>query len=233
MGTTLATPYRITQPMKPTVPILHCLYRSERMSFLGCPAELLYILMVVNWQCWSASQGTPPSPDSEFFSGAPNSTNSELTLIDRIQNFETLAWAHKTSSCDSLDVSQRVHIASAYKSAVLIYTIRVLCSPSLQISQPNMALLASQIITDLLAIPPQDPFVKCILWPTFIAGAETQEPALRSLVCDLFQRFWSGIRYGNVSDAAQVLDRIWTRVDMGEAWNGGWTDHLGGDWLFV
>lgn len=104
--------------------------------------------------------------------------------------------------------------------------------------------LASQVIADLCTLPTKDPFFKCIVWPTFIAGAETEAPEQRDAVRRLFHDFLLEVRSENVANAAAVLEEIWRRSDREkeqgdtgrQSKNGGWTDHLakeGANWLFI
>jgi hypothetical protein len=81
------------------------------------------------------------------------------------------------------------------------------------------------------------------LWPTFIAGAESEVPERREAVKALFHIFWISFRSINAANAVAVLDQIWKRVDerkaagaQGEDEQGNWYHYLangGVDWLFV
>lgn len=238
MGTTLATPYKITHPMMPTPDVFSYLQRSEKMSFLGCPVDLMYLILVVNWECWSMAQKTTPNPDAQNTTIEQRTLTSHASIVTRIENFEPISWAIKTSvAAPESDLTQRIHLASAYKSAIMIYAVRVLHPYDYPLPSTLIPSLATQIITNLSAIPTHDPFFKCIIWPSFIAGAETHSLEQREIVCGLFQRFWYVLKSANVSNAAQVLGRIWQRADMEGGDEGGdWVHYLadeGVDWLFI
>lgn len=108
-----------------------------------------------------------------------------------------------------------------------------------------IAQLAAQVIADISTIPTHDPLFKCIVWPTFISGAETWGLAQRDIVRGLLRDLWLELRSENIANAASVLEGIWDRADRDEgevgkaeegARGGRWTDHLareGVDWLFL
>lgn len=242
MGTTLSTPYSIVKPMRPTQMVYDCLKRSEKISFLGCPADLLYLILQVNWHCWSMVQDTTIY-DNIFEQSTINDNIQNpmeatyASIINKIQSFDPIQWSHHTSVLvPESDLPQRTRLASAYKSAALIYAIRVL-SPKTALPA-QMTSLSSTVLSHLGAIPTKDSFFKCILWPTFIAGAEAVDAEWRKMAMGIIHAFWLELKPANVANAAAVLDSIWKKADSrsGEVGGGGWMDHVvsgGTDWLFV
>lgn len=230
------------------------------MSFLGCPADLLYLILVVNWQCWLKAQAAAaaitspfqlPISETELSLATPTSMGA-YSIINEILTFDPVSWSLKTSTpatpYSQSDLYKRTRLARAYKSAVFIYAMRVLrpenpeYHPSLPIAQ-----IADQVIADIRMIPTHDPLFKCLVWPTFISGAETWGPAQRDVVRGLLRDLWLELRSENITNAAGVLEGIWYRADREEgeaeagngedgARDGRWTDHLareGVDWLFM
>lgn len=230
------------------------------MSFLGCPADLLYLILVVNWQCWLKAQAAvavstspfqSPISETELSLATPTAMGAN-SIINEILTFDPVSWSQKTSTtatpCSRSDLYERTRLACAYKSAVFIYAMRVL-RPENPAHHPTVpiAQLADQVIADIRMIPTHDPLFKCLVWPTFISGAETWDPAQRDVVRGLLRDLWLELRSENIANAAGVLEGIWYRADReeGEAdagkgeertRDGGWTDHLareGVDWLFL
>lgn len=224
------------------------------MSFLGCPADLLYLILVVNWQCWlkaetaaAAATTSPLQPrisETELSLSTPIAIDAN-SIFNEILTFDPISWSLNTSTSatphSQSDLSKRTSLACAYKSAVFIYATRVLCpeSPAQHPAVP-IAQLATQVIADLCTIPTHDPLFKCIVWPTFISGAETWDPAQRDIVRGLLRDLWLELRSENIANAAGVLEGIWDRAGAEEgeegAKGGRWTDHLareGVDWLFL
>jgi hypothetical protein len=243
MGNTLTRPYKISKPIPPTREVFNSIQRSERTTFIGCPADLLYLILVVNWQYWSKMHPESNSSSNTTKTQTSALCTSSASIINSIESFCPTSWAQETSLLSPRpDIAQRVHLASAYKSAVLIYTIRAL-RPYPHAHSFPIAEHVSNIIDHLANIPADDPFLKCILWPTFIAGAESEDEERREAVKSLFQPFWLVFRSNNASNALAVLEQIWRKVDDGKAAgeqeeNGkkNWSDYLangGVDWLFV
>ncbi|OBT72123.1 hypothetical protein VF21_09168 [Pseudogymnoascus sp. 05NY08] len=260
MGTTLAQPYKISRPIFPSAISLNYLRRSEKMSFLGCPADLLYLILAVNWQCWLKAQTAaavttsplqPPISETELSFATPTAMGAN-SIINEILTFDPVSWSLKTSTTATAysqsDLYKRTRLACAYKSAVFIYAMRVL-RPENPAHHPavSIAQLADQVIADIRTIPTHDPLFKCLVWPTFISGAETWGPAQRDVVRGLLRDLWLELRSENIANAAGVLEGIWYRADREEeeaeagkgeegARDGRWTDHLareGVDWLFL
>ena len=226
MGTTLAKPYKISRPIFPSAISLNHLKRSEKMSFLGCPADLLYLILVVNWQCWLKAQAAattspfqPPISETELSLATPTAMGAN-SIINEIHTFDPVSWSLKTSTTATphsrSDLSKRTRLACAYKSAVFIYARRVL-RPENPAHHPSVpiAQLAAQVIADIRTIPTRDPLFKCIVWPTFISGAETRAPAQRDVVRSLLRDLWLELRSENIANAASVLEEIWDGADRG------------------
>lgn len=63
-------------------------------------------------------------------------------------------------------------------------------------------------------IPPQDPHFKCLIWPTFIAGAECRDPSHRPFILDRLSALYYAIATVNVRNAAWVLSLMWRKQDL-------------------
>lgn len=252
MGTTLSRPYKIGKPLAPTPTVYHSLSRAEKTSFIGCPAELLYLILVINWKSWAKSQNSTPeelSPSSTFVDtpDIDGEAYTNIAILNRIRAFSPIEWSEQTTAyIPQPDTQERIHVASAYQYAVLIYFHRVLSSMGSVKSHvvndhlPQTLLsLAHETLTHLSQIAHDHPFIKCIVWPTFIAGAElvsntpfAPSPHIdpsklsrasqlttsstedeRNLARNLLHVFWLAYRSVNVINAARVLEEIWKKND--------------------
>ena len=250
MGATLSRPYKIGKPLAPTDTVYRSLLRAERTSFIGCPAELMFLILSINWRCWSrlnTPQTSDSSPSSTHFTtSADTSDKVELNnsaLLERIKAFEPDEWAVRTTLfTPQPDTQERKYLARAYQSAVLIYFHRVIEPISHNLdeesveSDTSLVVLAHTILVSLSLIEAHHPFIKCIIWPTFIAGAElisvasfapssTVNPSklltpssvsriyYRDLTRHLLYLFWLGYRCINVVNAAKLLEKIWKKND--------------------
>lgn len=236
MGTTLSRPYKISKPLPPTPTVQNSLLRAEKISFIGCPADLLWLILIINWKCWRRNPSTASTPtdyspsSSHFTSTTEQDTYTNTSILTQIQSFNPIAWAQSTTLyIPHPDTQERIHLASAYQNAVLIYFHRVL-SPIESIT--TITSLATTALTHLSHLPPTHPFVspiphslplppystnsqkiKAILWPTFISGAEITSSPLRDLTRHLLHTFWIGYRSVNVVNAAGLLEEMWRRCD--------------------
>ena len=226
MGTTLSRPYKISKPLPPTPTVQISLLRAEKISFIGCPADLLWLILIINWKCWrrttSSSSTSDSSPSSTHFNCSPEyeEEHSDASIIDQIRDFDPIAWAHDTTVfTPEPDTQERIHLASAYQSAVLIYYHRVLSPvPSSTFAGNDTILstlvsLAHSTLLHLSHLPNTHPFIKAILWPTFIAAAEVSAAPQRDLARHLLHTFWIGYRSVNCVNAAGVLEEMWKRCD--------------------
>jgi len=255
MGATLSRPYKIdkrlaTTALAPTDSVSLSLMRAERTCFIGCPAELMFLILAINWRCWSnanVSQMHDQSPLSNH--NASTSTTfdeekfSDQAILRRIKDFNPEVWAKRTTAyIPGPDTKERTHLGQAYQNAILIYFHRTI-QPILdntsgdERSSKPLASLAHSTLSLLSLIGKDHPFFKCIIWPTFIAGAELiteacfappmfldpsnlLEPFVppmvnyRDLARQLLRDFWLGYRSINVVNAVRLLEKIWHKNDQ-------------------
>ncbi|OJK05037.1 hypothetical protein ASPACDRAFT_110164 [Aspergillus aculeatus ATCC 16872] len=241
MGSTLARPGSLTRPfytsnMGPAV-----LKRLEETSWVGCPGYLLEVIFLIHAGLYMEhddSQGPhdnnqPSSPPhlpqmvftSPHLSAHANPLQSPAALLAHIQAFDPAAWAESMQSFLHLpDLSMRTALATVYQAAVYLYASRALSRPRLAAnpSSPprHFGLPADHgAVTDLLIrqialIPVADPHFKCLIWPTFIAGAECADPALRPFLLDKLRALYYDITSVNVRNAAWVLSLMWRKRDQ-------------------
>lgn len=184
---------------------------EQANTCLSCPPLLLQVIRDVS-RC---SQPTNPEdlPAKE--------TDQLLSIVDA---FSPYTWASSLQHVSSsFDLEKRAHIGSAYKAAVKIYILRatVLANP-VPLNQDPLEDLASEIILHLRYIPPDDFFFKATCWPTFIAGAETNNPDQRAWVSNRFETALQTLPWGYLTSAVDLLYRVWAHKGQGEA---------GADWL--
>lgn len=233
MGSTLARPGVLSKPfyspsMGPTA-----LRRLEKTSWVGCPAYLLEVIFFVHARFCHADttheQDHQEQPPMLFSSSLlpPNSKplQSPQALLNHIQAFDPIAWAIDLQSYLYLpDLTPRIALATTYKAAVYLYTSRVLSRPRSGSSFPptsewfglphDHSAVAHILIDQLAVIPPQDPHFKCLIWPTFIAGAECRNSSHRPFILDRLSALYYAIATVNVRNAAWVLRLMWRKQDL-------------------
>ena len=134
--------------------------------------------------------------------------------------FNPINWAYTFEPTSPLeDLEKRVRIASAHRAAVCIYIARVLSatSPLLDSSSGSALLsltgLADEIVHHISYLNPGDNVFKCISWPLFLAGAESEDPIQRTWIMDRLDRFYGVMYWGYIPTVKNVLELIWKNKD--------------------
>ena len=211
LGTTLTT---ASLAKKPNIDLLErALADVEQQvnTCLSCPPLLLQVIRDVS-RC-----SRPLDPED-----LPMQGNDELLSI--VDAFSPHTWANSLQQVSSsFDLEKRAHIGCAYKAAVKIYILRAtLPANPVSITLEPLEDLVSEIVLHLICIPPHDPFFKATCWPSFIAGAETNDPDHRAWVSSRFETALQTLPWGYLSSAVDLLYSIWEYKSQEEA---------GTDWL--
>ncbi|GFF28502.1 acriflavine sensitivity control protein acr-2 [Aspergillus udagawae] len=229
MGSTLARPGSLTQPFYSSTMGPAVLKRLEETSWVGCPAYLLEVIFFVEAGHFvapdkdSISQHTM-SFSSVFLPDGSSPLQSPEALLEHIQAFDPVAWAESMQTCLYLeDLSMRIALATVYKAAVYLYASRVLSRPRSERNStittsfslpPDHGAVTNILINQIALIPVADPHFKCLIWPTFIAGAECRDPAHRPFLLEKLRALYYDITSVNVRNAAWVLSLMWRKRDQ-------------------
>ncbi|PYH45547.1 Zn(II)2Cys6 transcription factor [Aspergillus saccharolyticus JOP 1030-1] len=238
MGSTLARPGSLTRPFYTSSMGPAVLKRLEETSWVGCPGYLLEVIFLIHAGLYTEHEShesdhshdlpkmvfTSPHLPANF-----NPLQSPAALLAHIQAFDPAAWAESMQSFLRLpDLSMRTALATIYQAAVYLYASRALSRLRLATTKQNRSRHRKQnfglpadhaAVTDLLIrqialIPIADPHFKCLIWPTFIAGAECADPALRPFLLDKLRSLYYDITSVNVRNAAWVLSLMWRKRDQ-------------------
>ncbi len=228
MGATLARPGTLSKPFYCSDMGASVLKRLEETSWVGCPAYLLEVVFFVH-AFFDLDLSNDPSSQSRtvFPSGhlpeGSNPLQCPESLPKHIQAFDPVAWAESLQSYHFLpDLSMRITLATIYKAAVYLYATRVLSRPrpgATSISTtiglpPDHAEVSTFLISQLSLIPPSDLHFKCLIWPSFIAGAECRDPAQRPVMLEILRKLYFHLISVNVRNAAWVLTMMWRKRDL-------------------
>ncbi|CAI0642068.1 unnamed protein product [Colletotrichum noveboracense] len=224
LGATLAPALNPPTNQYPTLDpfFLQNLRNSENQTWVGCPAELLYVLSGIN------SMRSLHHMNVERRQALSD-------LIQALLNFSPLAWAQ-----DFPDIQyheSRSHLAHAYKAGVEVYASHIIGAPPGQhyLSYPHVVEIMRPAMLHLLAVPAEDFHIKSLVWPAFILGAEAQDIELQTMARTVFQRIWVSSCCYNVKNAGEILERIWAR-EAGDESSSSWLKYvwqLEETWLFV
>ncbi|PLB53117.1 putative C6 finger domain protein Acr-2 [Aspergillus steynii IBT 23096] len=227
MGSTLARPGSLTKPFYSSDMGAGVLKRLEETSWVGCPAYLLEVIFIVHagWCSDADSDSTTNHPTMNFPSAfLPEDSNpfqSPGALLRHIQAFDPVAWAQAMQTCLYLpDQTMRIALASVYRASVYLYASRVLSRPRAGAAISNSfglpsdhSAVANRLIQEIVLIPVTDPHFKCLIWPSFIAGAECRDPAQRPILLQTLSTLYYHITSVNVRNAAWVLSLMWRKRD--------------------
>jgi hypothetical protein len=261
MGSTLARPGALSKPFYSSTMGPSILKRLEENSWVGCPAYLLEVIFFVHalWYPDSEIAAATPQPTAlpaSIQPGQPLTMATFATLLEGIRNFDPVSWSQEMQAVFFIpDLTYRLALATSYQDAVYLYTSRVLSRkrpgfdpPWSDVGLPaDHSFIATNLVTQICLIPPSDPHFKCLIWPTFIAGAECR-PSQRGLILEKLGSLYEALTSVNVRNAAWVLRLMWQKQDTKrrERQNGDgeedvdlsfdWIDELDSsrlDWLFI
>ncbi|KAF2845613.1 hypothetical protein T440DRAFT_543784 [Plenodomus tracheiphilus IPT5] len=189
---------------------------AETNNYLSCPGPLLRIMI--------ESFALPAAQDSPRASGTDAATIQDQVgiLLQRALAFDPLTWSTSFSPASPTeDLTQRIRIASAHRSAVCIYLARVLPStnplldPSSGSALVSLTGLADDVVHHISHLRPGDALFKSICWPLFLAGAESEDPAQREWIMETLDELYGVMFWGYLKMSKTVLERIWRLKDGG------------------
>lgn len=186
---------------------------AERNNYLSCPGELLRILLAAS----ELSHTTNAAMSSQEVS-EERYEEQALFYLRAAESFNPRAWAESSQDLSPLpDIEERVHVVSALKAAVCISIVRALpctlplLSPSISGSYVGVADLVSSIIYHLSFITSDIILFKATSWPTFLAGAESEDFEQRAWVVGRLNALWEKLRWGYIRSALDLLGLIWDK----------------------
>ncbi|KAJ5595246.1 fungal-specific transcription factor domain-containing protein [Penicillium hispanicum] len=217
LGTTFIPAKQSYNPLFSSRPTAQIMKVSENQTWAGCPAELLYIISLLN----NVSKSQPLASDLKTH------------IFSVLEDFSPMKWAIASTSPGLMKA--RYHLASAYKGAVVIYMSQVVHELHGSHNYGSLAAPLDSIIVHLESISHTDAHFKSLVWPTFVIGAEARHTSQRMVISQVFERLWAIWRCQNVRNALNVLQDLWVRTDE-KGSSGLWIDDVyrwGMDWIFV
>ncbi|KAF9692693.1 hypothetical protein EKO04_009161 [Ascochyta lentis] len=195
-----------------TIDLEPILRYAETNNYLSCPGPLLRIML--------ESFELPDSRDGTSGNLRENIQEQVGVLLQRALDFDPIAWSCDFEPASPFeDLKQRVRIASAHRSAVCIYLARVLpCThplldPASDSALVNLNTLANDVVRHISYLKPGDAVFKCICWPLFLAGAESEDPSQREWIMNTLDILYSEMYWGYLHTVKRVLETIWLCKD--------------------
>lgn len=179
--------------------------RVELTSFLSCPPEILQIIL-------SASQ---LSHDTPWTDQSVTTADEALVLIDQALAVDIPGWVaqlKRHANITDMDMDSQIHLASAHRSAACLYILQAL--PLVRsMRSVDTDILVEDILSNLAFIGENNPYFKATSWPTFIAGAETQDPDKRTWSLTRLLAIWEICPWGYLFTAIEMLKATWALQD--------------------
>jgi hypothetical protein len=204
---------------------------SVDRAFLGCPEQILGALRV-----FSTSRDILMRSDRSDTVDLYPYMQEVRMMLDSTQSFDCHTSASGLLQPHSLTqpLGMLDKVAQSYKFGALIYGRRVF--DALTGGTSSQHDLVCDLIRVIDALRSNDSLFKCILWPLFVAGLESQQEAQRHFVASCLEKFWFETKCLNAVNAGIILRRFWKREDSGVISSSEWIFNMGqveGDWLLI
>lgn len=203
------------------------------MTPVGCPVDILSAIEVF------ASQRRFES----IFPAQTTRTRDLEGALEEIRSYPIAAWAESMTRNDpTVPYEDLLHLGRIWKLTAIIYACCVLRtstdSATTAFEPPPIHALRSEYS---FFERHDNEIMKCLIWPTFVAGAASTSPEDRAWVLRMLERIWNFGHCANTNNAARVLEILWEKhdraqplADSGAGWDWlGELSQLKGSWLFV
>ncbi|PLB49192.1 hypothetical protein P170DRAFT_446914 [Aspergillus steynii IBT 23096] len=186
-------------------------------SFLGCPSFLLRAI-----RYFSNQRHVIETLDMHDGISIQEHIRDTQTMLELTANFDCLEWASdslQSSDSSKIEIQKLYMLSEAYRTAAMLYGARVLRAFTTltgTISSGNRELVLRLLdVIDSLKCDPA--LFKCLLWPTFIAGLESQTDIEQKLVIESLRMLWELTCCLNVIGASNILNDYWQRTHFDES----------------
>ncbi|KAK4098954.1 hypothetical protein N658DRAFT_560790 [Parathielavia hyrcaniae] len=190
---------------------LSILKRAEPHSYHGCPPEILQILL-------SASKLLHATSKPE-----PAKIQDGLSLFDRARTLDVVEWVYSIRGLSPHDdLGVRVSLALAHRATACLYVL--LAVPAAAPSPSAVDLLVQEVLDHLAAVPIKNVLFKGTMWPTFLVGAQTDDPAQRAWCTERLEVVWDNAPlicpWGYIRTAVRKMQHLWQVRDQDPAGRG-------------
>lgn len=187
---------------------------------MGCPVDILSAVEVF------ASQRRFDT----IFAAPTTNIQALEDALHLIRSYDIPAWAEHTTGKDSaVPYEDLLHLGMIWKLAADIYACRVLCSYTESATVVSELPSVHALRAEYSFLEQNDNEVmKCLIWPTFVAGAESTSPEDRAWVLRTLERIWNLSHCANTKNATRVLEVLWEKHDGAQPRA---DDHAGWDWI--
>lgn len=211
LGSTLVPPGALTSPLH-LRSRLNNARESSHVTSIGCPPELYQAIHFISAQRRRESQ---PDESSLILLHVSVDTQAVRDKLHQIRCFDLQAWASSITGANTtsaqIEHAAQMQIALIWKLAADIYASRIFytLTKDTDFVMPSV----SDLIREYDFLEEDDALLKCLIWPTFMAGAESTCPEHREWALRKFDRIWRITLSANSKNAKWVLMSLWEKHD--------------------
>ncbi|KAK3681116.1 acriflavine sensitivity control protein acr-2 [Podospora appendiculata] len=191
------------------IDVFTVLQRAEAYSYHCCPPLILQLILSTSRLC---------SPESSLDNN--DRIAATASLLQQARTFNVREWVNNIRGLSSHDdLVAREHLASAFRAAACLYMLLVLPDGSSDthdtslLSPQTADELVLEVLGHLSRIPDDHVLLKGTSWPTFIAGAHTDDRVWRAWCLSRLREVWNKnpwiCPWGYVHTAIQMLQDVW------------------------
>ncbi|KAL1853240.1 hypothetical protein VTK73DRAFT_9050 [Phialemonium thermophilum] len=217
-GATLSVMDETTAQVYDGIDIPAVLGRAEAYTYHGCPPEILRIVAQANRTIPSGRNGWDVGNDGRH----QDETNRAVTsLLAQAVAVDVREWVHSIRGLAPEDDREtRVKLASAHRAAACLYISLIAPSGGADSddgTREAARALVDEILGHLSSIPENHELFKGSVWPAFLAGGQTDDPAQRLWCLTALKGLWLSSTWispwGYVQTATKTLQQIWAVRD--------------------
>ena len=185
------------------------LKRAEAHSYHCCPPEILHILL-------SASRLGNTGDSTVANSPGHSQVDDALALLYQTRSLDVFEWVHNIQGLSNQDdLTIRVDVALSHRAAASLYIL--LAVPEAAPFPGSVHGLVQELLSHLARVPIDHIHLKGTIWPTFMVGAQTDDPAERAWCIQRMQAVgaanpWT-CPWGYIRTAVQTMQQLWAARD--------------------
>jgi len=150
-----------------------------------------------------------------------SSTDIEALKItlESIRSYDISSWAAFATTSDStVSYDDMMHLGTIWKLAAEIYACRLTQNLTEDSELHNESPSVHKLIAAYAFLERKDDeLIKCLIWPTFIAGAASTSSENRAWVLKTLDRIWQVGHCANTKNAAEVLRNLWKKQGQSDS----------------
>ncbi|KAJ5126871.1 hypothetical protein N7448_007650 [Penicillium atrosanguineum] len=208
------------------------LQETIEKSFLGCSEYILMAIQQLSMERDSIAGSRPLDADAVEIH-----VQNTTALLKLIRNFDSYAWASKVQqsrTSSPQEIANLCTLSEAYRLGALLYGTRILDFVTGEFTEQDDKVAELLGMAD--SLKNDEAMFKCVLWPIFVAGLESQWQAQRDFLVGCMERFWDITRCLNAVNATNILQEYWQQESSPGDNRSGWIfniGRLGRDWLWI